>query len=277
MTSTLASSTAPPVATSPTSQRPLRLVDGHRGAVLGPVTLDGETVTRGQRAIVAALILCGGDGATLDDLIDAVWPSGGPAAARASIQNQIARLRSSFGPDVVAHRCGRYRFCGTTDVGRFEALASRWVDRPPCPESIDDLGAAVALWRDMPYGVLADHDAASIERVRLEHLRAAAIETLAMSQMIADLFTDAVGVLRARTTADPFHDRAWELLLIALYLANRRTEALATYAEYARFLGEQFAVAPSSSMRDLRRIVADELSLSLTDLFAVATVHRTIV
>ena len=84
-------------------------------------------------------------------------------------------------------------------------------------------------------------------------------------------------MLRARTTADPFHDRAWELLLIALYLANRRTEALATYAEYARFLGEQFAVAPSSSMRDLRRIVADELSLSLTDLFAVATVHRTIV
>ena len=268
---------APALASNTAHLQTLRLVENHRVTVLGPVTLDGEAVTRGQRAVVAALILHGGDGATLDDLIDAVWPSGGPAAARASVQNQIARLRSTFGPDVVTHRSGRYRFCGATDVARFEALASPWIDRPPCPESIDDLVAALALWRDMPYGVLTDHDAASVERVRLEHLRAAAIETLAMSLMAANRLVDAVGTLMARTTADPFHDRAWELLLIALYLANRRTEALATYAEYARFLDEQFAVEPSSRMRDLRRTVADELPLSLADLASGVAVDHSMV
>ena len=87
-------------------------------AVLGSARVHGSAVTPGQRALVAALVLHRRDGATTDALIDAVWPHGAPNSGRASVQNQIARLRRRLGLRSITHIDGRYQLAGSTDVDR---------------------------------------------------------------------------------------------------------------------------------------------------------------
>lgn len=67
--------------------------------VLGPVEVaaGGQTTSLGRgrrRTILAVLLAAGGDTATTDRLIDAVWGDAPPATARKSLQSHVSRLRS---------------------------------------------------------------------------------------------------------------------------------------------------------------------------------------
>jgi DNA-binding SARP family transcriptional activator len=84
--------------------------------VLGPVTIDGVAVTRRQQIVLAALASFGDDGAGTDRLIEAVWPDAIPRSARASLQNQVARLRAGFGADAIETIDDGYRLRRSTDA-----------------------------------------------------------------------------------------------------------------------------------------------------------------
>ncbi len=230
-------------------------------AVLGAVRVHGAPVTAGQRALVAALVLHRHDGASTETLIDAIWPHGAPNSARASVQNQVARVRRVLGAGSIIHADGRYRLAGTTDVDRMEHAVEQ-LNQPTGAASTQVIAAALDLWRGVAYEDLPDDHYAQVERVALEQQRSALIERLASEWLRAGHTTNTTTLLRVRVAAAPFHERAWELLITALYESDRRTEALATYMEFETLLADRLGTTPSQRVRALRAAIADERPLS---------------
>ncbi|MEO1056102.1 MAG: BTAD domain-containing putative transcriptional regulator [Actinomycetota bacterium] len=230
-------------------------------SVLGTARVHGAPVTAGQRALVAALVLHRHDGASTDTLIDAIWPHGAPNSARASVQNQVARLRRVLGAGSIVYADGRYRLAGTTDVDRMEHAVEQ-LSQPGGAASTPVIAAALDLWRGVAFEDLPDDHHAQVARVALEQQRSALVERLAAEWLRAGRTADTTTLLRVRTAEAPFHERAWELLITALYECDRRTEALATYMEFETLLAERLGTTPSQRVRALRSTIADERPLS---------------
>lgn len=230
--------------------------EGPKIALLGPVTIDGVSITKSQRALISALAVHQNAGANADSVADIMWGNRVPISARASVQNQVARLRNTFGPELIHTQRDRYRLGGTTDIAQFEMLLSPWLHQPLSKKAIPLLTAALELWRGIPFENVDEHVYAVVERTRLEHLRGLAIERLAIARLLQGQFTLTIGELLVRTTAAPFHERAWELLMIALYVSGRRTEALHSYADFEEQLSTELAAKPSLVLRRLREVIA---------------------
>ena len=234
-------------------------------ALLGPVTIGGASITKSQRAVISALVLHQECGATADAIADFIWGSRVPSSARASVQNQIARLRNTFGAQMIHTQNDRYHLRGTTDITRFELKISPWLRQPLNKSAIPALTAALELWRGRPFEDIDENVHALVERTRVEHLRGLAVERLAIARLLQDQFTLTIGELLVRTRAAPFHERAWELLMIALYISGRRTEALQNYAEFENLLDTEFAAKPSLAIRRLRGVIALDETLDVID------------
>lgn len=239
---------------------------------VGGVAIDGTTVTKSQRALVAALALTRRTGATIDVLIDAVWPMSTPPTARQSIQNQVARLRSSFGADLIATTADRYRLTFVTDVDTIDRVAHLTDRAILTTAEADHITAVLADWHGEPYAELPDHPTAQAERARLHHVQRRLIEALAFHRL-SDRHGDrdtAIVELTVRTSTDPLHEQAWELLVIALHLTGRRTEALVAYARFAEQLDQQLGAAPSKRFQHVQALVRADEPIDPTTVFLQA-------
>ncbi len=234
-------------------------------AVMGPTSIAGEWVTPRQRSLVAVLALYGDDGACIDVLSDGVWGPHPPASARSSLQNQMTRLRRAFGSDLIRCTQGRYRLGAKTDTRRFEGLVSPRLACPPATVSIPDLETGLALWRGTPFHDVTDHHRADVERARLDQLRGEAVEHLAIARIASGQFAEAIAELVAHAERDPYRERIWELLLVALHLAGRRTEALAAHDRYVARLSADLSAAPSAALLHLSAVIANGGELDLAN------------
>ena len=251
---------------SPTAQR-LSPLGGTTVATLGTVQVPGYCVTPAQRSLLAALVLTRRTGATNDVLTASLWPRDAPPSARASVQNQIGRLRRTVGADAIVSRDGRYFLTTATDVDHFEDVAAATA-RPVGTLEPATIEGALSLWRGTPYDELADDHEAQVARVRLESMRTRLIERLAVERLSRGKYDDAAASLRVHVAAEPFHERAWELLIAARYLAGRRTEALAEYIVLEELLADRLDIHPSAALRRLRVTVATERPLYVNELIA---------
>lgn len=192
----------------------------------------------------------------MDVLVDAVWPGSPPPSARQSIQNQIGRLRHTFGSGLIVTSADRYRLGWATDVEAIDLVA------PLCGAMLTHVeasrvAAVLTSWTGEPYADLPDHASAQAERARLDHVRSRLVEALAIHHLTDPTGDPHVAIvdLTVRTATDPLHEQAWELLVAALHLVGRRTEALGTYARFAQVLDEQIGAAPSRRFEQLRAAV----------------------
>jgi DNA-binding SARP family transcriptional activator len=241
---------------------------------IGTLTIDGTTVTQRQGSLMAALALYRTTGATMDALVDAVWGERAPASARKSVQNQVARLRSTFGSDLVVTDRARYHLAALTDVAVIDATAARF---DPANASAGDIAAVADVlrdWRGVPFADLEDNHHAGAERARLDLVQSRLVESLALARLGGrggtGACSDAIIDLTVRTSTHPLHERAWELLVIGLHLDGRRTEALGTYERFAHELDSQLGVAPSSGFQHLRRMVDADEPVDATVVFPTA-------
>ncbi|MEQ8843111.1 MAG: bacterial transcriptional activator domain-containing protein [Acidimicrobiales bacterium] len=233
-----------------------QLVGDGRGPgvrVLGPATIGAQSATQRQRALIAALALAGQRGADIDELADGVWGGRPPNSARSSLQNQMTRLRRLHGDDLIVCEHARYLLGRPTDVAQFEGTLVRVRSAPLTRASVDSLAGALDLWRGTPYVDLTDSHTAEIERARLAQERARAADLLATGRIQLRDYEQCITELRAEVEDDPYRDRAWELLFVALQRAGRPSEALAAHREYVDRLRGQFGVEPSASMIDVGR------------------------
>jgi predicted ATPase/DNA-binding SARP family transcriptional activator len=233
--------------------------------VLGPleVRVAGRPVAvpgMRQRALLAALLLRRGSVVPFDRLVDEVFGEQPPEEARNALQTYIARLRHALGPAaaavVVTHAPGYVLEVpgDAVDVERFTALLAQVREAESPMAALVLLEQALALWRGPAYAEFAETFARG-EGLRLQELWLAAREDRAALLLRLGRLAEGTAALEAIVAAEPWRERAVELLVSALAQAGRFGHALAAYARYRQQLRDELGLDPSPRLRRLEQQV----------------------
>ncbi len=228
------------------------------------VTPDGEL----PRRLLALLVLRRGETVSTDTAIDALWPSRRPRDPLAALQTHVFRVRRALSDGIVASSRSGYQLdAARVDVDA-DAVVSAVVEaqsvRPTDPATaVALLDDALARWRNgPPYAELADVDAARPELERLKEWRVRAIEERAAAMIDSGRAVDALADLSTLADEHTLRERPHELLMVALAAAGRTPEALRTYDDFRRRLGDELGIEPSPALAGrhgelLRTVAAD--------------------
>ncbi len=81
--------------------------------LLGATEVEGgESLGRRDRIVLGALIVQGGESATVEQLSDALWGDDVPKSATKVVQGSVMRLRRVLGLDAIETTDRGYRFTG---------------------------------------------------------------------------------------------------------------------------------------------------------------------
>src|SRR3954452_13162446 len=110
----------------------------------------------------------------------------------------------------------------------------------------------------------ADEPFAAPEVRRLEELRLRAAELAIDADLAAGRHAEVIGELDALVAAHPLHERLYAQRMLALYRANRQSEALAAYQAARAGLVEEIGVEPGADLQRLHaQILAHDPALDL--------------
>jgi DNA-binding SARP family transcriptional activator/streptogramin lyase len=232
--------------------------------ILGPfeVGRDGERleIPAGKpRALLAVLLLHGGEVVSVDTLVDELWGEQPPATAAKNVQVYVARLRRALGDGVLVTQAPGYvlRLEGDQlDAARFQALVeeSHLEEPAGAAKRLED---ALALWRGPPLADFTYEPFAQEEIRRLEDLRLSALEDRIEADLALGRHEEVVGELESLARAHPLRERLQGLLLLALYRCGRQAEALEAYRGTRRRFAEELGVEPSPTLRQLERAILE--------------------
>lgn len=240
-----------------------------RFGILGPLRVGsgaGErAVTAGRdRIVLAVLLLNRGRISSVDELIDAVWAASPPVTARAQLQTCVSRLRRALLADVIITDPGGYGLrAGDDDLDaavftRLSTRARSIVERDP-DEARRLFRAALALWRGP---ALAGIDSRPVRHAAamLDEQHAVAIEDWVDLELTGGRERDLIAELAGLVERFPLRERLRGQLMLALYRAGRRADALAEYRRVRQLLREELGVDPGPQLQDLhQRILADRI------------------
>ena len=113
-----------------------------------------------RRAVLALLALSEGRGVTVDELLDAVWPSEVPESGRRALHSHVSRVRGHLGPaaDRLVREGDGYRLVlrpGELDLVEVRQLAAR-SQQVAASEAAGLLREALAQWRGTALDEFAD-------------------------------------------------------------------------------------------------------------------------
>jgi DNA-binding SARP family transcriptional activator/tetratricopeptide (TPR) repeat protein len=244
-----------------------------RFAVLGPLrawrdTTELDLGSPQQKATLAALLLREGAATTAGELVDAVWGDDPPRAAIGTLRTYVSRLRRTLDPSREAHVASGVVESigdgyvlrvepGALDLGVFRASTAR----AEASLRAGDLVAAAAqltgaldLWDGPPLGGVQG-SYADVQRSRLTELRLAALEARLDLDLRLGRQLAVTAELSTLTAEYPFRERLRELLMRALYLSGRQSEALAVYDDVRRLLADDLGIDPGPALRALHQRV----------------------
>ena len=249
--------------------------------LLGPVELgrrDGSSAGVGsgmERTLLAALAVNAGLVVSTGDLIDGLWGSAPPPTARHALHVHVSSLRHRLGvsPSPLEARPPGYVLKldpGQLDTERFESLAAtgraELASNQPALAA-DALQAALAVWRGPALAGVAGDRLTGTEVARLEEVRRATEEDRLDAELAAGRSDRAAAMAEALAAAEPFRERRWGQLMLALYRSGRQAEALRRFVLVGDLLRDELGVDPSPALRDLhRRILTHDPGLELADL-----------
>src|SRR6184192_1041634 len=152
--------------------------------ILGPleVVAAGAPLPVGhgqQRLLLAILLLSANEVVSTDRIVDELWPSGPPAAARTALHGHVSALRKVLGRDRVVTRPPGYLVRvedDELDLARFERLRVEARSRTDARERGDLLREALALWRGEPLADVPYEGSLAPEVRRLGELRLVTLE-----------------------------------------------------------------------------------------------------
>ena len=107
---------------------------------------------------------------------------------------------------------------------------------------------ALDIWRGDPFGVLHDEEFVLVEAHRLEELRHEAVELRLEAEIALGDCDAAIGHLEAAVEDDPYRERLWYLLMLALAKTGRRVEAVRAYQRVREILAES-GLEPAEELR----------------------------
>jgi DNA-binding SARP family transcriptional activator len=249
--------------------------------LLGPIRVwsAGKQLEVGppqQRGVLALLLLSEGRQISLDEIVGALWGAEAPRSAVVTTRTYISRLRrvlaeggaAGLGREAEIRSVGRgYQLIvdpGAVDVTMFRqttASAREARERGDIVEASRLLRGALALWRGPALDGLGG-PVFEVRRTWLEQLRASAMEERWALDIDLGNGAEAIAELTRATTAEPYRERLWELLMWALDSDGRPSEALSAYQRIARLLDDNLGLEPGPGLRRMHtRISAVGASL----------------
>lgn len=243
--------------------------------ILGPleVTDDGVKVSvRGRRrvALLAGLAASPDMVASRDRLVEAVWADAPPRDPVHALHSLVSQVRQALGnADLIEAAGDSYTLqhdLVEVDVTAFRRLVAdgrRAADAGDQAQASRLFAEALGLWRGQ---VLDGIDVPAVllpEVGELEELHRAAIEARLQAELELGHHDRVIGELRALTLADPLRERAWGMLMVALYRSGRQSEALRAYQDAREHLGELVGIEPGPELRDLEeKILVQDSSIA---------------
>jgi DNA-binding SARP family transcriptional activator len=251
--------------------------------LLGPVSAETEGAplrlgSRKQRAVFALLALQVNRPVALDRLVEELWRDEPPAQATLSLQSYISRLRRTISEAQPGHHPGRQQ--GDQPEGQSPPLI---LTRPPGwalmmpAEHVDavqfvtltregsalledadvapgalKLREALALWTGDALADLDDMPFAIEEKARLHDMRVSVTESLLWAELELGRPTEVVDMARRAVSENPYRERAWCALMLALYRLGRQSEALEVANDLRGILAEGLGLDPSPEARLLQ-------------------------
>ncbi|MEZ0449174.1 BTAD domain-containing putative transcriptional regulator [Cellulomonas sp. ICMP 17802] len=208
-----------------------------------------------RRAVLAMLALQDGRLITVDTLIEGLWGEHLPASPKNAIHHHIARLRAALGDTTIVGTAEGYALRDArADALRFEDLLVRTRDalRDGDLRAADDaVTAALNLWRGQALQALPATEWFTAEARRLDGLHVDALEEQFDVALALGAHRDLAPALRSALAGNPFRERLWGQLMLALYRSGRQAEALETYQEVRRLLADELGVEPGPELRRL--------------------------
>ena len=236
---------------------------------LGPVDVvaDGVSVKLGGRveSTVLALVAMGGGPVPPDRLIDEVWENSPPDTARKTLQTYVWRLRQRLPAGAVERVAGGYVLGAeaAVDISEFERLVDAGgtaLARGEADGARSAFAEATCLWRGAPFGGCVPTQALRASAVRLDELRAAAVEGRLEAELHLGRYAEAIGDLEQYVRMAPLREHGWELLVVALSRCGRQADALRAYQRARAELIGQAGVEPGPVLRTLEREVLEQRS-----------------
>jgi predicted ATPase/DNA-binding SARP family transcriptional activator len=245
-------------------------------AVLGPLEVRAVAgavpIRRGlPRTLLIALVLHPGQTVSSDFLVELLWGDDDlPRNPANALQIQISYLRKTLGnaePDGAAlleTRAGGYALVvdrDRIDADRFESITRQFAPLDTLRSStalsaaLDEVNAALTLWRGDALEDIAGAEFARGEITRLDELRWGATERRIDLLLGLGRHREAVGDLLEMVQRLPLRERLHEQLVLALYRSGRQAEALRAYEGVRKTLSEELGLDPGPVLRELERAV----------------------
>lgn len=230
--------------------------------LLGPLQVlrDGEPLPLGgpkQRAVLAVLLLSHGHVVEFGAMIEAVWNGDPPVKAISSVRAYVANLRRVLGPESLVTTSYGYRLelgTGDLDVDRFESLAAAGrieSQNGNHARACELLSEAMDVWTGQPLEDLRDLTVSVHETHRLDELRADIVEAYFDCRLMLGHHVDIVGQLEDQIVTSPLRERLWWQLMLALYRANRRADALRAFGRVELLLNDELGIEPGAALVSL--------------------------
>lgn len=257
--------------------------------VLGPleVRAAGKALPLGarkQQVVLAMLAAHAGRVVGLDELVDEVWPDSPPASAVANVRSYAASIRRGFEAaeerrDRVVRRGTGYQLNAEPDELDLLAFSSQAANGRQAlrsgdlPTAVAAFRAGLTYWRGPIFAGLPLGPALASRAAAIEDERLALTEELADALLALDEPAEVVRILHPHVHSHALRERAYGLLMRALYRLGDVAGALSSFAEARRALIEHLGIEPGAELRRLHRSIL-EGELEPADSRALVTSHR---
>jgi predicted ATPase/DNA-binding SARP family transcriptional activator len=212
-----------------------------------------------RQALLAMLALRNGRVVGVDALVDGLWGEELPAAPRNALHHHIARLRAALGEATIAGSPDGYALNDSrVDALRFEDLLAetRGALRDDDVRAASDaVAAALDLWRGPALQGLTGTAWFDAEARRLETLHVDALEEHFEVALALGEHRELVAPLRSAVADNPFRERLWGQLMLALYRGGRQADALETFQDARGVLSDELGLEPGPDLRKLQEAI----------------------
>jgi DNA-binding SARP family transcriptional activator len=210
-----------------------------------------------QRTVLAVLALRVGHPVSVTELVDAVWAEDPPVTVRQQIHSTVSALRrAGCGPvvstpggyrlQVPRDRVDAYRFDAAVTAARGAAAGG------DVAAAVAGMRQALGLWRGP---ALADIPGLAAQAARLDESRLEATEECVELELRLGHHATLVPELTELVAMHPLRERLVGQLMLALYAAGRRADALEVYRQTAKRLTTELGLDPGEHLRTLELAV----------------------
>ena len=240
--------------------------EGFALRVLGPVATASVdepgslTPLRGQQGeVLSVLAAAYPDPVRTDAIITSIWSdTADQKSRRTGLGVVIHRLRDRLGTnrDSIVNEAGAYRLSLENNQLDHLVFVSE-VDRAETELANDDaaaadrLTAALALWRGDCFEPFSGNPLVTTTAQYLGERRREAQETLLEALLRSGRHDDAATWATQFVETEPFRERRWELLMLALYRSGRQAEALHAAKRVNDLLVDNLGVSAGPAIRKL--------------------------